>query len=150
MEFICTQELIETDLWCREYFICSIRAVLKQAGMCTKLGIISLIASYMIPERITQEEVSKIVTGGSVRMYEQMCKDMVDEGMNGRAQRVIQTRRTLMNNINMEFPKELIGVVISYAFGMCHNRNNQNITFCTCVYVWWLSFCSQSYEGNVV
>ena len=124
MEFLCTQELIETDLWCREYFYHSMRAVLKDAGVCTKLSTISVLASYMIPERITQDEVNGLYSSGSHWSYEQMCKDMVYEGMNGRAQRIIETRQALMNNIDIDFPKELIGVVISYAFGMFHNRKN--------------------------
>lgn len=122
MEFICTQELIETDLWCREYFKYSMRAVIKDATIMTKLSTINVMASYMVPERMSKEEINQIASNATY--YRNLCQDMVFEGMNGRAQRIIQTRQALINNVDIDFPKELIGVVIGYAFGMFHNKKN--------------------------
>merc|ERR1712130_526277 len=78
LEFICMQELIETDFWCRDYFKCIVFISLKKAAHCTKLAAINVMASYMIPDRISKKEALSVITGWDSKL----CREMVNEGMN--------------------------------------------------------------------
>ena len=122
MEFICTQELIETDLFCREYFKWTMHKILQDAAVLTKLGAINIFASYMIPERISKDKIEQIINNASHAYFKDLNTRMIDAGMNGRANRIVQTRQALIENVDIEFPKELIGIVIGYAFGMFHKK----------------------------
>ena len=112
-----------------------------------KLSTLRIIASYMIPERISSDEFKRIISksymsrdqlrasGDRSRIFNQphcsnnndqnksveLCERMVEQGMKERAQRIVQTRKTLMN-IDDEFYAELVGIVIVYAFGMCQKQ----------------------------
>ena len=133
IEFICTQELIECSYWDRDFFLSQIFDIIPWSSKIMKLSAINVIASYMIPERINKDDFKKIIsdefqnrwifnTDEQRQKYKDLCEGMVEEGMNGRAQRIIQTRNALRNNINDDFPNELIGVVIGYAFGMAYKH----------------------------
>merc|ERR1712218_126630 len=107
--------------WTRDYFKLIIIEAIKNASVLTKLNALKVIASYMIPERISELEFREKLQGG---MYERksmeeknLCKDMVEEGMRGRASRIISARKSLLENCN-EFPNEIINVIICLVFGM--------------------------------
>ena len=133
VEFICTQELIECLHWDRDFFLSQIFDIIPWSSKVMKLSAINVIASYMIPERINLEDFKKIIsdefknrwnfnTDEQRQKYEDLCQGMVEEGMNGRAQRIIQTRNALRNNIGDDFPNELIRIVIVFAFGMTYKH----------------------------
>eukprot|EP01083_Nonionella_stella_P028899 79644_1 len=128
LEYVCTQELIEYGHWERAFFLANIFEIITSASHLMKLSSLNVIASYMIPERINDKDFKSVIQkayrfGSSMaeqKRYQTFCMDMVEEGMNGRAQRIIQTRKALVDFIQIDFPNELIGVVVGFAFGMCH------------------------------
>eukprot|EP01084_Bolivina_argentea_P211404 359625_1 len=148
LEFILTQELIETLYWSRDYFKCNLYSIIKWSSQLMKLTALNVIASYMIPERIEQSEFKILITDahksrkfhssssgyfhGSYELsmynsesekqrFEALCNGMVEVGMHNRAQRIVQTRKELINK--SQFPNELIGIIIGYAFGMSHKSD---------------------------
>lgn len=133
LEFICTQELIECLHWDRDFFLSQVFDIILWSSKIMKLSALNVIASYMIPERINKEDFKQIIseafqnrwnfnTDAQRKQYENLCRGMVEEGMNGRARRIIETRNALRSNMDDDFPNELIGVVIVYAFGMAYKR----------------------------
>ena len=127
LEFICMQELIEIDYWCSELWLAVIIETIQSATKKMKLGSLKVLASCMIPERLNQKDFEAAmgaVSRGSFSSnsdgarHEKMCQDMIVEGMNGRAKRIIQTRDAFRENVNYNFPESFSDVIIEYAFGL--------------------------------
>lgn len=131
LEFLCTQELIEIDYWTREFWMCVMYEKARWASKIMKTGSLRVFASYMIPERIDKKDFETMISkvnrghfqnGSEKQRHEDVAVSMIAEGMNGRANRIIETRNALRDNVDADFPRELIGVVIAYAFGMFHKK----------------------------
>ena len=134
LEFVCTQELIHTDKWIRDYWLVNIFDIIVWCCRLMKLSTLNVIASYMIPERITKDDFKNVIsqvfahnqgqfnTERQKKRYKDLCSGMVDQGMNQRAQRIVTTRNTLIDCMDDDFPKELIGVVVGFAFGLYFSR----------------------------
>eukprot|EP01084_Bolivina_argentea_P160349 279247_1 len=132
IEFILTQELIETDYWTRDFFKCVLFTIIGYCSKTIKLSSLKVFSSYMIPEYITKDELYERIqeTHKEYRTnnngkFINWSNEMVEKGMNGRVQRIIQTKIALTDNLNHEFPKELIGIIITLAYGMFHQKRNQ-------------------------
>ena len=114
LEFVCTQELMDCDKWERIYFKAIIFSSIAHASVSTKLNPLRVMASYCIPERMTEEEFKSVMRGG---MYHDFCTEMVVEGMRGRATRIIGARKALIESC-AQFPNELIALIVSLLFGL--------------------------------
>ena len=120
-------------------------AIISLTSQWMKLSALRIIASYLIPERISEKEFRSAILRAHEspneahksgrRGYSQpdynresekqkfiaLCENIVDIGIQGRVQRIAAVRDAMMNQMNLfqdEFPKELVVVIVGFAFGM--------------------------------